>query len=156
MKKTLLALLAALLITSCGANRGANYKDPELTIVVLEVANDLENRGVDTSRIYKNVDSWEFDNAPYDNLNGRCEHGAKDSLWNMAQVDTGSHVYINRYYWERLTSLEKKALIAHEVVGHCAWGQEHTKRGIMQPTPVYVPTQNGYDNVMDNFASTLK
>lgn len=156
MKRALLVLLAALLISSCGANRGSNHKEAELTVVLLEVSNDLEKRGVDTSKIYREVDSWEFDNSPYYGVNGRCDHAGTDIVWNMAQADTGNHAYINRYHWDSLDSLQKKALIAHEVVGHCAWNKGHEPYGIMYEHAAYVPNQNGYDNLMDKFALTLK
>lgn len=156
MKKTLLVLLSALLISSCGANRGDNYKDPEITTVVLEVTNDLEKRGVDTSRVFNKVDSWDFDDSLPSNVNGICVHGSKDIIWNLSQTDTGNHVHINRYHWDRMTSFERKSLISHEVVGHCTWEKAHTERGVMRETLFAAVTQNGYENLMDNFASTLK
>lgn len=156
MKKTLLALLTALLISSCGANRGNSFKDSEITVVVLEVANDLEKRGVNTSRIYREVDSWMFDESRHNGINGYCNSHGKDVAFNLKQVDVGAHAYVNREYWNRLTNLEKRALIAHEVVGHCAFDKRHTKTGIMQPVAVMIVNSNGYENLMDNFALTLK
>jgi len=153
--KIVITMLLSLTIVSCGANRGNQFKDPELTNVIMQAANDLESRSFNTSKIWTNVDSWEFSNDAYTGENGRCDHANSDIEFNLTQADQGNHVTINREMWNTLNIWERKELLIHELA-HCAYGIEHSKYGLMNPELILIKNQQGYDNILDNFVYGVK
>jgi len=153
--KTLAILSLTIMISACGMNRGNQYKDPELTNVIMQAANDLESRSFNTSKIWTNVDSWEFtDNLKRTEL-GQCKRGDSDLEFNLAQTDQGNHIKINRQAWATLNEWERKTLVTHEL-GHCAFGMKHSTWGLMSSGITYIYSQDGYDNIMDNFVYGVK
>jgi hypothetical protein len=153
--KTIITALLSLTIVSCGMNRGNQNKDPELTNVIMQAANDLESRGFNTSKIWTNVDSWEFSNDTFNGEFGRCKHGDTDLEFNLAQTDQGNHITINRQGWLSLNDWERKELMIHEL-GHCAYGMKHSQLGLMRDGITYIYSQNSYDNLLDNFVYGVK
>ena len=154
MKAMLLSLLSLTMI-SCGMNRGNQYKDPKLTNVIMQAANDLESRSFNTSKIWTNVDSWEFTDSLKGTELGKCKRGDSDLEFNLAQTDQGNHITINRQAWVTLNEWERKTLVTHEL-GHCAYGLRHSQLGLMSSGITYIYSQNSYDNILDNFVYGVK
>ena len=155
MKTVMITMLLSLTMISCGMNRGSQHKDPELTNVIMQAANDLESRSFSTSKIWTNVDSWEFTDDSFNGELGRCKYGDSDLEFNLAQSDQGNHITINRQGWLTLNDWERKELMIHEL-GHCAYGLKHSQLGLMSSSITYIYSQTSYDNLLDNFVYGVK
>ena len=153
--KTLAILSLTIMINACGMNRGNQYKDPELTNVIAQAANDLESRSFSTSKIWTNVDSWEFTDDAFNGEFGQCKKADSDLEFNIAQTDQGNHITINRAAWNDLNTWERKELLMHEL-GHCAYGLRHSQLGLMSSGITHIYSQTSYDNILDNFVYGVK
>jgi len=155
IRKLIGIAILALLTVSCGANRGSQYKDQEITQVLTEVLEDLEKRGIHAP-VWDKVDSWVFTEDPASRELGHCDKDGEDTKFNLSQQDTGNHVEINKIKWAYLNHFERKTLITHEIIGHCTFNLGHTKYGVMTPYFYFVGNENSYNNLMDNFARSIQ
>lgn len=146
----------AAMVSSCGMYRGDQNKDPELHKVLVEASSDLDSRGFNTTKIWTNVDSYEFSDDKFSGDFGSCKHGDSDLEFNLAQRDQGNHITINREGWNRLNHWERKSLLIHEA-GHCAYGLKHSNGwDLMTSGLIRVYGETSYNNLVDNFVRIYK